>query len=97
MRTKSRIRHKKQLRIHRQAAEHIIETMSADQRKIIRFSREQYTVTDISRELALPQEYVWHFMAGLMQRLTHDGLIPSSNWNNVLKWADEEGLTAPHV
>ncbi len=97
MRTKARIRHKKHQRVHRQAGERIIETMSGDQRKIIRLAWGKYEAGEIARELALPEDYVWHFMSGLVQRLSHDGLIASPNWNNVLKWADEEGLTVPNV
>lgn len=97
MRTKARIRYKKHKRIHRQTGQRIIETMSADQRRIIRLAWEQYGVGEIARELALPDEYVWHFMLGLVQRLTHDGLIPSPNWNNVLKWADDEGIMLPNA
>lgn len=97
MRTKARIRHKKHERVQRQAAERIIEAMSADQRKVIRLAWAQYDAEEIARELALPEEYVWNFMSGLVQRLSHDGLIASPNWNNVLKWADEEGLTVPNV
>lgn len=97
MRTKARIRHKKHERVQRQAAERIVEAMSADQRKVIRLAWAQYDAEEIARELALPEEYVWNFMSGLVQRLSHDGLIASPNWNNVLKWADEEGLTVPNV
>jgi hypothetical protein len=31
-------------------------------------------------------------MTGLVQRLTHDGLIPSPEWGNVLQWATQLGL-----
>lgn len=51
-----------------------------------------YTTNEIARELALSPEYVSHFTAGLVQRLTHDGLIPSPDWANVLKWAELEGI-----
>ncbi len=92
MRTKARIRHKKQERIQRQANERIRETLSADQRRILALSQEGYAPGEIARELALPPEYVVHFMTGLVQRLTHDGLIPSPEWGNVLRWAVQEGI-----
>lgn len=95
MRTKARIRYKKHERVHRQATERLIEGMSADQRKIVRYAWEKYSPEEIARELALPLEYVEHFMTGLIQRLTHEGLIPSPDWRNVLKWADENGLLIP--
>lgn len=78
--------------MQRQAGERISETMSADQRRILALSVEQYEADEIARELALPPEYVRHFMTGLVQRLSHDGLIPSPDWRNVIKWAQEEGL-----
>jgi len=92
LRTKARIRHKKQERIQRQAAERILQGLSADQRRILRLSQEGYAPGEIARELALPLEYVTHFMTGLVQRLTQEGLIPSPEWRNVLHWAGEEGL-----
>lgn len=92
MRTRARIRHRKQERIHRQANERIVATLSADQRRVLGLSREGYEPGEIARELALPPEYVSHFMTGLVQRLTHDGLIPSPDWQNVLRWAEEEGI-----
>lgn len=95
MRTKARIRSKKHERVHRQATERLIAGMSADQRKIIRLTWEKYSINEIARELALPLEYVEHFMTGLVQRLTHEGLIPSPDWRNALKWADENGLLSP--
>lgn len=95
MRTKARIRSKKHERVHRHATERLLQGMSADQRKIIRLAWEKYSVNEIARELALPLEYVEHFMSGLVQRLTHEGLIPSPDWRNVLKWADENGLLSP--
>ena len=51
-----------------------------------------YENGEIARELALAPEYVAHFTSGLVQRLTHDGLIPSPEWRNVLKWVQEEGI-----
>lgn len=79
-------------RVQRQANERIRETLSADQRKVLFLSQEGYEVTEIARELALPLHYVATFMTGLLQRLTHDGLIPSPDWANVLKWAMREGV-----
>lgn len=92
MRTKARIRYRKHERVQRQAGERIRETLSADQRRILALSLEGYEPVEIARELALPLEYVNHFMTGLVQRLTHDGLIPSPDWRNVIKWAQDEGL-----
>ena len=92
MRTKARIRHRKLERVHRQANERIRETFSADQRRILALSQENYEIGEIARELALPPDYVASFMTGLVQRLTHDGLIPSPDWRSVLKWAENEGL-----
>lgn len=89
MRTKARIRYKKQERVQRQANDRISETLSADQRRILALSQEGYQPGEIARELALAPEYVNHFMSGLVQRLTHDGLIPSPEWRNVLLWAIE--------
>ena len=95
MRTKARIRHKKQERLQRQANERIKETLSADQRRILALSQAEYAPGEIARELALTPEYVSHFMTGLVQRLTHEGLIPSPEWRNVLQWAAEENLLPP--
>jgi len=95
LRTKARIRYKKQERIQRQANERIRETFSADQRRVLALSQEGYEPREIARELALPSEYVNHFMTGLIQRLTHDGLIPSPDWRNALRWAVEEGVLPP--
>ena len=92
LRTKARIKFKKMERVHRQSGERIVETFSADQRKIMALSKEGYEETEIARELALTPDYVHHFMTGLVQRLSHDGLIPSPAWNNALKWAAVEGL-----
>ena len=92
MRTKARIRHRKLERVQRQANERIRETLSADQRHILALSQNGYEVGEIARELALPPAYVASFMTGLLQRLTHDGLIPSPDWSNVLKWAEAEGV-----
>ena len=92
MRTKARIRYKKHERIQRQANERIRETFSADQRRILTLSRAGYEVSEVARELALPEEYVGHFMTGLVRRLTQEGLIASPEWRNVLSWAEEEGV-----
>lgn len=92
MRTKARIRYKKQERIQRQANERIQQTLSADQRRILALSQEGYEPNEIARELALPPEYVGHFMSGLVQRLNHEGLIASPEWRNALRWAGTEGL-----
>jgi DNA-binding NarL/FixJ family response regulator len=95
LRTKARIRYKKQERIQRQANERILQTLNADQRHILVLSQEGYDPGEIARELALTTEYVAHFMTGLVQRLTHEGLIPSPEWRNALRWAAEEGLLPP--
>ena len=96
MRTKARIRYKKQGRVLRQSHERILQTLSSDQRRILGLSQEGYEKGEIARELALPMEYVSHFMTGLVQRLTHEGVIPSPEWNNVLRWAHTAGvLNAP--
>ncbi len=95
MRTKARIRFKKQERIQRQARERIRATFSADQRRILALSSDGYSSGEIARELALTAEYVSHFMNGLVQRLTHNGLIPSPEWRNVLRWASELGVITP--
>jgi len=95
MRTKARIRHKKQERLQRQASERIRETLSADQRRVLSLSQEGYDPGEIARELALTPEYVVHFMTGLVQRLTSEGLIPSPEWRNALRWAAEVGLLPP--
>ncbi len=92
MRTKARIRFRKQERILRQSNLRILETLSADQRRVLLLSRDGYEAGEIARELALPREYVAHFMMGLAQRLTNDKLIPSSEWSNALKWANREGI-----
>ncbi len=92
MRTKARIRHRKMERVVRQASERIRETLSADQRRILALSQDGYERGEIARELALPEAYVTSFMVGLLQRLTHDGLIPSPDWRSVLNWAEDEGV-----
>jgi DNA-binding NarL/FixJ family response regulator len=92
LRTKARIRGRKHERIHRQANARILGTLSADQRKILRLSQEGYEAGEIARELALPLPYVSHFMEGLVQRLTHEGLIPSPEWRCALEWAQSEGV-----
>lgn len=88
MTTKARIRFRRQERVLRQANDRIRQTLTGDQRRILTLSREGYEIGEIARELALTPEYVTHFTSGLVQRLTHDGLIPSSDWRNVLKWAE---------
>lgn len=92
MRTRARIRYRKQERIHRQASERIAMALNADQRRILALSHQEYAPGEIARELALPIEYVRHFMQGLTQRLAHDGLIPSPDWQHVLRWATREGV-----
>lgn len=92
LRTKARIRHKKLERVLRQAHERISETLSADQRHILQLSQQGYHASEIARELALDIEYVEHFMTGLVQRLTHERLIPSPEWRNVIAWAVEAGI-----
>ena len=92
MSTKAIVRYRKQERIQRQANQRIADTLSGDQRRILRLSQQGYTPTEIARELALSQDYTLHFMTGLVQRLTHDGLIPSPEWGNVLQWATLQGL-----
>lgn len=92
MRTKARIRYRKQERILRQSNLRILETLSADQRRVLLLSQDGYAAGEIARELALPTEYVYHFMTGLTQRLTNNKLIPSPDWGNALKWANREGI-----
>ena len=92
MRTKARIRYKKQERIQRQANDRILQTLNADHRRIIALSQEGYDTDEIARELALTTQYVAHFTSGLVQRLTHDGLIASPEWANVMKWALAAGV-----
>jgi hypothetical protein len=92
VRTKARIRYRKLERVQRQAGDRIKETLSGDQRRILALSVEEYEPTEIARELALPEEYVTSFMTGLVQRLSHEGLIPSPDWRNAIKWAQAEGL-----
>ncbi len=95
MRTKARIRYKKQERIHRQSNSRILEALSADQRKIVILSAQEYQIGEIARELALTPDYVQHFMTGLIQKLSTDHLIGSPDWRNVIKWAEEEGMLRP--
>jgi len=94
LRTKARIRHRKLERIQRHAGDRIKETLSGDQRRILSLSVQEYEPTEIARELALPIEYVNSFMSGLVQRLSHEGLIPSPDWRNAILWAREEGVIA---
>ncbi len=86
------MRFKKQERIQRQAGERIKATLSGDQRKILALSAEGYEPGEIARELALDREYVLNFMTGLIQRLTHECVIASPEWRNVLAWAASEEL-----
>jgi len=92
LRTRAIVRHRKQERILRQSNDRILETLSGDQRRILALSRDGYLPGEIARELALSPEYVSNFMTGLVQRLTHEGLIPSPDWRNVLLWAVGEGI-----
>lgn len=92
MSTKAIVRYRKQERIQRQANQRIADTLSGDQRRILRLSQQGYSSAEIARELALSADYTLHFMTGLVQRLTHDGLIPSPEWGNVLQWATLQGL-----
>ena len=92
MRTKAIVRHRKQERIQRQSNDRILDTLSGDQRRILALSQQDYLPGEIARELALSPEYVFHFMTGLMQRLTHERLIPSPEWRNVILWAISEGI-----
>ncbi len=94
LRTRARIRYKKQERIQRHATVRISATLSGDQRSVLRLSREGYSIGEMARELALDPAYVRDFMYGLTQRLTDEGLIPSSEWRNVLDWAESEGFLA---
>jgi DNA-binding CsgD family transcriptional regulator len=92
--TKAIVRYRKQERIQRQANQRIADTLSGDQRRILSLSQQGYSPAEIARELALNADYTLHFMTGLVQRLTHDGLIPSPEWGNVLQWATLHGLLA---
>jgi DNA-binding NarL/FixJ family response regulator len=92
LRTKARVRFKKQERIQRHAAERIITSLSGDQRRIITLSAQGYEPSEIARELALECNYVVNFMTGLIQRLTHECVIASPEWRNVLAWAAIEDL-----
>ena len=92
MSTKAIVRYRKQERIQRQANQRIADTLSGDQRRILLLSQEGYSPGEIARELALTTEYTLDFMTGLVQRLTHDGLIPSPEWGNVLHWAIQLGV-----
>ena len=92
MRTKARVRFKKQERIQRQASERILTTLSGDQRRIISLSSQGYEPGEIGRELALDLDYVVDFMTGLMQRLMHDNVIISPEWRNVIEWAQAESV-----
>ena len=92
MRTKARIRYKKQVRLLRQSNTRILEALSADQRRIVTLSAQEYQIGEIARELALTPDYVQHFMIGLIQKLSTDHIIGSPDWRNVIKWADDEGM-----
>ena len=92
MRTKARVRFKKQERIQRQAGERLASTLSGDQRKINALSAEEYDEDEIARELALDPHYVRSFMVGLIQKLMSENVIASPEWRNVLMWAVGEGV-----
>jgi len=92
LRTKARVRFKKQERNQRQAGERIIAALSGDQRRVIALSAEGYEPGEIARELALDVDYVNSFMTGLIQRLTHECVIASPEWRNVLVWASDREL-----
>lgn len=81
-------------RLHKQASDRIKESLTFDQRQILELAHQEYSPEEIARELALPSEYVLHFMTGLVQRLTHDAVIPSPEWRNVMRWAEEEEIIA---
>jgi DNA-binding CsgD family transcriptional regulator len=86
------VRFKKLERIHRQAGERIKSALSGDQRKILALSAGGYDPGEIARELALDCEYVYNFMTGLIQRLTHESVIASPEWRHVLDWAVAEDM-----
>ena len=92
MRTRARIRFKKQERIQRHASNRVLHTLTWDQRKILALSAEEYTPGEIARELAMEPEYVSHFMFGMVQRLVQDRVIPSPEWRCVVDWAEQQGL-----
>lgn len=92
LRTRARIWHKKHDRVLRQANERIQQSLSGDQRRILALSSDGYAPGEIARELALSPEYVLHFMNGLVERLNHEGLIPSPDWRRALDWAVSENL-----
>ncbi len=79
-------------RIHRQSNARIGGSLNSDQRHILELSRQGYSGTEIARELALPPPYVERFKTGLVQRLTHEGVIAAPTWANVLHWAGEQGF-----
>ena len=95
MRTKARIRYKKQVRLLRQSKTRILEALSSDQRRIVTLSAQEYQIGEIARELALTPDYVQHFMTGLIQKLSTDHIIGSPDWRNVIKWAEDEGMLRP--
>jgi hypothetical protein len=86
VRTRARIRYRKHERLRRQASERIRSSLNSDQRRILELSKSGYEPGEVARELALASDYVDHFMAGLTQRLSGEGLIASPDWRNVLLW-----------
>jgi DNA-binding NarL/FixJ family response regulator len=90
VRTRARIRQKKHERVKRQASERVRSALSSDQRRILELSEEGYDPGEVARELALSADYVSHFMAGLIQKLSGEGLIPSPDWRNALLWYASE-------
>ena len=95
MNTKAKIRYRKQERLVKQANERVRSCLTGDQRKIILLASRGYAAEEISRELALPVTYVDNFRNGMIQKLINDGLIPSPDWNNVVKWALAIDLIEP--
>ncbi|MDE2206068.1 MAG: hypothetical protein KGK12_05445 [Armatimonadetes bacterium] len=87
MRTRSITRYRRQSRVQRQASERLAASLSHDQRRIIELAAADYAPGEIARELALETEFVSSFMTSLSQRLTQQGLIPSSESRHLLHWA----------
>lgn len=92
MRTRARIRHRRQERVLRQASDRIRESLTADQRRVLQLAAEGYEPGEVARELALEEAYVASFQRGLVERLTGEGIIPSPEWRNAMAWAEEQGL-----
>jgi len=74
-----------------------MDTLSGDQKRVLLLSAKGYAPGEIARELALDADYVVHFMTGLIQRLTHDNVIPSPEWRNVIIWAQQSDALLTHV